>query len=233
MGNAIRYELTRLRTVRSTWVLLGCGLLMQALIAWIAASKTDLTPREQFVMAFSGLPLILVSLFSTAVAVNAFGHEYRYGTITTTMLTLRKPGRVLAAKAITCGLLAALTGAATVGVTLAVQAAVSSVPTETWRIAQILGAVTLYSTLAALVGLGIAAITRNATLAMVAAVGLPTVVEMSGLLAGVSAKVMPFTAAATLVRPYEGDPALMALPLLALAIGLLTIGGAMLVRRDV
>ncbi|QLY30343.1 ABC transporter permease [Nocardia huaxiensis] len=233
MTNAIRYELTRLRTVRSTWVLLGSGLVLQALIALIVMNKTDLTPGAQLTMAFDGLPLLLVSLFSTAVAVSAFGHEYRYGTITTTMLTLRAPGKVLAAKGLTCGALAAATGAALVAVTLAVQAAVSSVPGETALIARTFAAVMVYTTLAALVGLAIAALARNATFAMVAAIGLPTVVEMPAMLAGVSPKLMPFTAAGRLVDPSVGHPALTALPLLGLTAGLLTVGGIMLARRDV
>lgn len=233
MYNAIRYELTRLSTVRSTWVLLGAGLLLQAAIAYGWAAKTDMTPREALVSSFSGLTLVLVTLFSTAVAVNSFGHEYRFGTITNTMLTLRRPGRVLAAKAITTGLVAALSGAAMVGVTLVVEAAVGSIPGEIWRIAQVSGAVMLFSVLAALVGLGIAAVTRNATMAMVAVIAVPTVVETAGMLAGVSPKLMPFGAAAALVRPYDGNPALMVLPLLGLAAGLLAAASVLLARRDV
>ncbi|GAB4583960.1 ABC transporter permease [Nocardia sp. IFM 10818] len=233
MYNAIRYELTRLATVRSTWVLLLTGLALQGLIAFGVSGKDDMTPREAFVACFSGLPLVLVTLCTTAVAVNAFGHEYRYGTITTTMLTLRRPGRVLAAKALTSGALAAVSGVAMVGLTLAIQGLRGGIPAETWRIAQVLGAVTLYTTLAALVGLGIAAVTRNATVAMVAAIGIPTVAEVGGMLAGLSPKLMPFTSAAMLVRPYTGVAALMPLPLLGLAAGLLCAGGVLLARRDV
>ncbi|MFC9999742.1 ABC transporter permease [Nocardia sp. NPDC127526] len=233
MYNAIRYELTRLASVRSTWVLLLSGLALQGLIAFGVSGKDDMTPREAFVSAFSGLPLLLVTLCTTAVAVNAFGHEYRYGTIATTVLTLRRPGRIVAAKALTSGALAAVSGIAMVALTLAIQALRGGIPAETWRIAQVLGAVTLYSTLAALVGLGIAAVTRNATVAMAAAIGIPTVVEVGGMLAGLSPKVMPFTSAAMLVRPYTGVAALMPLPLLGLAAGLLCIGGVLLARRDV
>ncbi|WP_067539118.1 ABC transporter permease [Nocardia crassostreae] len=233
MYNAIRYELTRLTTVRSTWVLLLSGLLLQGLIAFGFTTKDDMTPREQFVGAFGGLPLVLVTLCFTAIAVNSFGHEYRYRTITTTMLTLRRPGRVLAAKALTSAAVAAFGAVAMVSLTLAMQAVNGGVPSEIWRIAQALGAVTLYTVLAALVGLGIAAVTRNAVLAMVAAIGVPTVVEVGAMLLGVSPKLMPFTSAAMLVRPYTGVAALMSLPLLGLAAGLLCIGGVLLARRDV
>ncbi|WP_067828707.1 ABC transporter permease [Nocardia inohanensis] len=233
MYNAIRYELTRLATVRSTWVLLGVGLALQGLIAYLSANRDYATPSEQFTASVTGLPLITATLFATAVAVNAFGHEYRYGTITTTMLTLRRPGRVLAAKASTVGGLAALYGIALVALTVLVQSLRSTLPAETAHIAQAFAYVPVYAMLAALAGLGVAAITRNATFAMVAAIAVPTVVETAGVLAGLSPKLMPFLAAGQLAHPGAGNPVLLALPLLTLAAGLLGLGGALLARRDV
>lgn len=231
MYNAIRYEITRLTSLRSTWVLFGTGLALQAVIAYTYARHSDMTPSEQFV-ASSGL-LMLVTLCSTAIAVGAFGHEYRYRTMTTTMLTLRRPGRVLAAKAVTAGGVAALSGAGLVGITLMVQTFFAEPPAEIGRITQVLGAVVAYSTLAALVGLGIAAVTRNATFAMVAAIGIPTILESAAMLGGVSPRLLPFTSAAQLLHPADGNVALMALPLLLVAGGLLATSGVLLARRDV
>ncbi|AYF76730.1 hypothetical protein D7D52_26225 [Nocardia yunnanensis] len=233
MYNAIRYELTRLATVRSTWVLLALGLTLQGFIAYLSASRDYATPAEQFTASVHGLPLLLAALFATAVAVNAFGHEYRYGTITTTMLTVRRPGRVMAAKALTTGVLAALYGVALAGVTVLVQAAVSTVPNETSRLAYAFAGMPVYVTLAALAGLGVAAITRNATVAMVAAIGFPTVVETGAVLAGANLRVMPFLAAGQAVQPGGGNAALLVLPLFALTAGLLTTGAVLHARRDV
>ncbi|MEU1204563.1 ABC transporter permease [Nocardia sp. NPDC005825] len=233
MLNAIRYEVTRLATVRSTWVLLAAGLALQGGIAYFSAIRDYATPSEQFTASASGLPLLLGALFATAVAVNAFGHEYRYGTITTTMLTLRRPGRVLAAKAVTTGVLAAVYGLALIGVTVLVQLATSRLPAETADITRAFAAAPVYVTLAALAGMGIAAVTRNATLAMVAAIGIPTVAETGAVLAGASPKLMPFLAAGQLVTPGNGNPVLLALPLTVLAAGLLAVGGVLLARRDV
>ncbi|WP_433672633.1 ABC transporter permease [Nocardia sp. CA-136227] len=233
MLNAIRYEVTRLATVRSTWVLLAAGLALQGVIAYFSAMREYATPSEQFTASTSGLSLLLGALFATAVAVNAFGHEYRYGTITTTMLTLRRPGRVLAAKAVTTGVLAAVYGVALIGVTVLIQLTTSRLPAETADITRAFAAAPVYVTLAALAGMGIAAVTRNATLAMVAAIGIPTVAETGAVLAGASPKLMPFLAAGQLVTPGNGNPVLLALPLTALAAGLLAVGGALLARRDV
>ncbi|MET8426966.1 ABC transporter permease [Nocardia sp. NPDC004860] len=233
MSNAIRYELTRLATLRSTWTLLAVGLALQVFIAYLSAARDYATPSEQFAASVSGLPLLLAALFATAVAVNAFGHEYRYGTITTTVLTVRRPGRVLAAKALTVGALAALYGLALVGVTVLVQLLTSTLPVETSHLARAFTAVPVYVTLAALAGMGMAAVTRNATVAMVVAIGFPTVVETGAVLAGVSPKVMPFLSAGQLVQPGTGNPALLVLPLTLVAAGLLGLGRVLLARRDV
>ncbi|GAB2518607.1 ABC transporter permease [Nocardia heshunensis] len=233
MINAIRYELTRLATVRSTWTMLVLGLAVQGFIAYLSASRDYATPAEQFAASVHGLPLMLAALFATAVAVNAFGHEYRYGTITTTMLTLRRPGRVMAAKAITTGGVAALYGAALAGITVLVQGLVSTLPTGTSHLTYAFAGMPVYVMLAALAGLGVAAITRNGTLAMVAAIGFPTVVETGGVLAGVNAKLMPFLSAGQSVQPGSGNPLLLVLPLFALSAGLLAVGAVRLARRDV
>ncbi|WP_458689362.1 ABC transporter permease [Nocardia tengchongensis] len=233
MANAIRYELTRLATVRSTWVLLAAGLAVQGLIAYMSAARDHATASEQFTASVSGLPLMLAGLFATAVAVNAFGHEYRYGTITTTMLTLRRPGRVLAAKAMTTGVLAAVYGFALIGVTVVVQLLTSELPAETSQIARAFAAAPVYVTLVALAGMGIAAVTRNATIAMVAAIGIPTVAETGAVVAGASPKLMPYLSAGQLVAPGNGNPVLLALPLTLLAAGLLAAGVVLLARRDV
>ncbi|MFI1920189.1 ABC transporter permease [Nocardia sp. NPDC020380] len=233
MLNAIRYEVTRLTTVRSTWALLAAGMAMQAFIAFVYAGKTDMTADDRFVQSFHGLPLILVTLFTTAVAVNSFGHEYRYRTITTTMLTLRRPGRVLAAKASVSAIFAAASAAAMVVLTLVIEAARAGAPTDIGLIARIFGAVMLYAALAALVGMGIAAVTRNATIAMVATLAIPTVVEVAALLFGISIRILPFSAAAQLVQPRGLNVLLLPLPLMAMAAGLLTASGVLLARRDV
>ncbi|WP_433566206.1 ABC transporter permease [Nocardia sp. CA-151230] len=233
MSNAIRYELTRLATLRSTWTLPAVGLALQGFIAYLSAARDYATPSEQFAASVSGLPLLLAALFATAVAVNTFGHEYRYGTITTTVLTVRRPGRLLAAKALTVSVLAALYGLALVGVTVIVQLLTSMLPDETSYLARAFAAVPVYVTLAALAGMGLAAVTRNATVAMVVAIGLPTVAETGAVLAGVSPKVMPFLSAGQLVQPGAGNPALLVLPLTLVAAGLLAVGGVLLARRDV
>ncbi len=233
MLNAIRYELLRLGTLRSTWLLLGGGLALQFVVASMYAGHTDMTARERFVYSFTGITLLLVTLFPTAVAVSAFGHEYRHRTITTTVLTLRSRGRILAAKVLTVIALAACAGVGVVAVTLLAGAMRGGIPSELWRVGQVLVAVVVYAVLCALVGLGVAAVTRNATIAMVAVIGFPTIVEVLLLIGTkVPERLLPFLAASKMVSPASGNVWTMPLPLLVLAVVFLGAGGVLLAQRD-
>ncbi len=233
MLNALRYEIVRLRSLRSTWVLLGCALALQFVVALEYAGHTDMTARERFVYPFTGLTLLLVSLFTTAVGVASFGHEYRYRTIATTMLTLPSRSRILAAKVLTVAAVAAAAGVGLVAVTLLAGALRGGIPSELWRVGQVLAAVVVYLMLSALVGLGIAALTRNATLAMIAVLGFPAIVETALLLGTeINERLLPFTSALKMVSPQAGNVWTMPLPLLVLMIALVGTGGVLLSRRD-
>lgn len=232
MINAVHYELVRLRTLRSTWILFGAALAMQFVIGLKTASG-DNTPREAFVSSFSGIQLTLVTLCGTAIAVLAFGHEYGHRTITTTVLTLRSRSKILGAKALTVGGFAALTGVGMVAMTLLAEVIRGiGAPAETWRVFQVLFAVVGYSVLSALVGLAVAMLTRNGTIAMVTMIGVPAVVEpMLWLGRVVSESALPFMAAARTVTPQVAGAS--AFPLIGLTIVLLGAGGVLLARRDV
>jgi ABC-2 type transport system permease protein len=234
MLNALRYELIRVGTLRSTWFLLGGSLALQFVVASVYAGKSDLTGREMFVFSFTGMSLLLVTLLPTAVAVASFGHEYRYRTITTTVLTLRSPAKVLAAKVLTMAAVAASTGAGLIAVTVLVDVLHGKTP-EMWRVGQVLGAVVIFTTLSALVGLGVAAVTRNATIAVVTVLGFPTIIETLAVVStSINERLLPFFSAMQLVKIQEdGDAWLLPLPLAALAVVLLGVGGVLLARRDI
>ncbi len=229
MNHAIRYEIARLTSVRSTWMLLGAALGLQLLVAFLYASHSDMTPRQQFVGAYSGITLLAVTMCTTAIAVHAFGHEYRYGTITTTVLTLRRRGWVLTAKLLTTAAIAAGTAALGVGSTLLALQVRSALPSETWRVGEVFVAVVGYATLSAVVGAAVAALCRNATLAMVVVLGFPAVVEMAAMLIGVNPNILPFSAAARTVQLDSGTM----VPLAALAAVLTAAGAVAFARRDV
>jgi ABC-2 type transport system permease protein len=233
MLDAVRYEFVRLRSLRSTWVLLATGPVIQFLFAFIWATHHDMPVQTRFGNAFLGLFLVLAVLPAVAVGVSSFGHEYRYRTIVTTTLTLRTPGRILGAKAITVALFAAISGAAIVAVTLLAEIVGGEPFTDAAAIGQAFAGAVVFAVLSSLVGLGVAAVSRNATVALVAMIGFPTIIETLLLFTKVNPSLIPFAAATKLITTDQlsahwSSP----LALLGLAVVFLVVGWVTLRRRD-
>lgn len=229
MLDAVRYEFVRLRSLRSTWVLLAAGPLIQFPFAYIWATHADMPLQTRFDNAFLGLFLVLAVLPAVAVGVAAFGHEYRYRTIVTTTLTLRTPARVLGAKALVAALFGAVSGACLVLMTLLAEALAGAPFTDAGPITQALAGCVVFTVLSTLAGLGVAAVTRNATVALVAMIGFPTIIETLLLLAHVDPALLPFSSAEKLVTTGAWSSPLA---LLTLAAVFLAGGWVALRRRD-
>lgn len=232
MLDAIRYESIRFRSLRSTWILLIAGPVVQFLIALLWAGHTDMTTNARFSQSFIGLFLVLVLLPCVAVAVNGFGHEYRYRTITTTTLTLRTPGRILGAKAVVAGLAGVVSGAAVVAVTLLAEALHGGTPTDGGLVGQVLLGSVVFGLLSCLTGLGLAEVSRNGTVALVVMVVFPTIVETGLELAHVSSSALPFQSAERFLTSTNADRWTQPLLLLAVAVVLLGASWLSLRRRD-
>ncbi|MFC0434384.1 hypothetical protein [Kutzneria buriramensis] len=229
MLDAIRYEVVRLRSLRSTWVLFATGPVIQFLFALIWATHHDLPVQTRFDNAFAGLFLALAVLPALAVAVAAFGHEYRYRTIITTTLTLRTPSRILGAKAVVVAVFAAASGLALVAATLLANAVGGDGLPGGAVIGQAVVGAIVYTVLGSLVGLGVAAVTRNATVALVALIAFPTVIETLLALARVDPAVIPFASATRLITSGRWTSPLA---LLVLAATFLVASWLTLRRRD-
>ncbi|MGN5382340.1 histidine kinase [Streptomyces lasalocidi] len=165
---ALRYTWAGLRTLRSTWVLSGLVVLLQLCFA-LADSRVGSTGTEQFIKGLSLMPLLTAVLIA-ALGVNTFGMEYRHRTIATTVLTLRSPARIVAAKA----LVVAAVGTGTAGVAAAVDylgvLTIGQTSPDSGRALAAAGATVLYVTLTGLVGLAVAGLTRSAVAALCIAV---------------------------------------------------------------
>jgi ABC-2 type transport system permease protein len=103
MRDALRFEWVRLRTLRSTYWLIGSGLLLNAGVALLVAYATRRDPLgvavvNDVVTGGASLPLPLLAVFLAVVGIFATGHEYRYGTIQPTLTTVPQRTRLLAAK---------------------------------------------------------------------------------------------------------------------------------------
>ncbi|MFC0539916.1 ABC transporter permease [Kutzneria chonburiensis] len=229
MLDAVRYELVRLRSLRSTWVLLATGPVIQFLFALIWATHHDMPVQTRFDNAFLGLFLVLAVLPAVTVGVSSFGHEYRFRTIVTTTLTLRTPTRILGAKAITVALFGAVTGALLVAVTLLADTVGGNPYTDGAAIGQAFVGAIVFAALSCLVGLGVAALCRNSAVALVAMIAFPTIIETLLLLAKVDPALIPFSAAEKLVTTASWTSPLA---LLGLAVVFLAGSWVTLRRRD-
>lgn len=132
MTDAIRYEGVRLATLRSTYWLIGLGLLLNAALAGVIAwstrhdqpDPTNLATLMTSGSAFSPLPFLAVLV--GLVGAFAFGHEYRHRTITVTLAALPRRNWLVLAKLIVLAVTSALI--AVVG--LALNWAVASLLTQ-------------------------------------------------------------------------------------------------------
>jgi ABC-2 type transport system permease protein len=245
MGTLIHLELYKLRTVRSTLVLLVVSQLVIAagVTGLVLSSKTLDTPSAApTALAHAGL----ASLFTLVLGILAVAGEYRNGTVTDTFLTTPRRSRVVLAK---------LVGYALGGAAFAVvNAVVALASTAAWwqikGVAFDLTAPHVVSTLAgcfawniafAVIGVGIGALARNLSAAVAGALAWLALVEgIVGQLVGDAARWLPFAAGRALgdlvdvgdaLRPLSQEAALLVLATYALVLS----GVAVLtsVRRDI
>jgi len=115
MRHALAYEWIRLRTVASTWWIVGVALVVTPLTCWaFAALILQVMSEQQTPVAVTEVLVVLLTkspfpfLAAGLLGVFATAGEYRHGTIRATLLTTPRRGVALLAKAI----VVALAGAA-------------------------------------------------------------------------------------------------------------------------
>jgi ABC-2 type transport system permease protein len=124
--DALRFEWARIRTVRSTYWLIGSALLLTVAVALAVAVVTRHEPHVPevvgAVLAGGGpnSPVPFAAVFLAAAGVLATGHEYRYGTIQPTLTAVPRRAALLAAK------LAVLAGTALVVAVVSLLAATAT-----------------------------------------------------------------------------------------------------------
>lgn len=185
MIDSIRYELVRLRTLRSTYWLIGIGLLLNAALAGVIAWSSRKGPMDPETVAalmtsgsaFSPLPFLAVLV--GLVGAFAFGHEYRHRTITVTLAALPRRDLLVVAKLIVLAVTSALI--AVVGLVLNwVVASVFSgqmLSVLTSDLLPVLGGFVAYVVLWGLLGLALGLLLRNLPVVVTLLFVVPLVVE--------------------------------------------------------
>jgi ABC-2 type transport system permease protein len=121
MTSAIRYEIVRLRTLRSTWWLLAISVFVSAGIAValaFVAQDNDLGIDGQVsaLTAGSGQFFPIPAIMAGLVGVFSFGHEYRYGTIRAALSAVPNRIALFSAKILVTAAWAAIMGLLDLGV---------------------------------------------------------------------------------------------------------------------
>ena len=216
MKNALRYEWTRLRTLRSTWWLTGMSLLIAGLLGLGALSVKGPATIVDYGDAVTGGGggVFLVSILLSMIGIFAIGHEYRYGTIRPTLSALPRRSTVLAAKVIVVAVYVSVVALVSVVLRYVVSVLILGhrlthlglFPSPMARVW--IGSV-VYTVIFVLVGLALSGLFRNIPAAIVTVIVLPVLAEniIKGLLSIHAfhsirgfAKVLPFTAGSQIFR---------------------------------
>ncbi|MDA1362704.1 hypothetical protein O1R50_23995 [Glycomyces luteolus] len=184
MLDALRFEWTRLRTLRSTYWMVGSGLVASAAIPLtlgIAAGSEPLNADSVNLGLNGGASFVIpfLAVFMAVVGIFATGHEYRHGTIQPTLTALPQRSRLILAKILTvAGLTAAVTLvsiAINATLMLALWGGVPGLFDDPVRSA-LLGYVA-YNVVYTLVGLGLGLLFRGVPSALVVIFLMPLIIE--------------------------------------------------------
>ena len=231
----IAAEFRKLRTVRSTWLLLGVAqLIVVGGVSGLMLQRDDPTSltAQRGALGHVGL----VALFSLLLGIMAMAGEYRHRTITDTFLAVPRRSRLIGAKLVVAmaaglavGLLATLTALITTAIWLSARG--SALSPDVWRTA--VGGIGWNIVFAAL-GVGLGALIPNLIAAVTAALAWLALVEgIVAQLIGGAGKWLPFALGSAL-DGLSGPPQWQAaLALSGYAIVFVVVGVLATGRRDV
>jgi ABC-2 type transport system permease protein len=243
MTALVRTELLRLRTARSTWVLLATGLVLT--LAWaaavlgnvggIGASVPGSDQMRADLLGATGIGLYPVLLLGVVSVTGEFHHR----TVTPTFLVTPHRWRVLTAKAAAGALAGALVVVALLASVWTLGVLANAIdPAVDAGLLALTGRSMLVAACWALLGVGVGTVVRNQTVAVLVPLAWFLLIETMMPAYGLDA-LMPWlpggaTTALAGGRLAGALPAWAALvALLAYALTLLVVGGRAIARRDI
>ncbi len=187
MIDALRYEYMRLRTLRSTYWLIGAAMLFQLVmsivLASVMASSTSFGGGDSSfeiiatIGASSGFAPLFIAYIIGLIGLLSVGHEYRHGMIRATLTAIPNRSHVFAAKVVTTIVISAV--AALLCILIALLSIVAfglDLPTVSSLVELTAGTV-LFTIMFSLSGLAYAALVRNQTAAVALLLLVPSVLE--------------------------------------------------------
>lgn len=119
MISALRYELVRARTVRSTWIGIVVAFVIALGLGFLIAAPSDFYDETGNVVGQSVdwlgafvFPLAVAAIVAAVLASQAIGQEYRFGVVRLTLSAFPRRGRILTAKVLVVLLLTVAVAAA-------------------------------------------------------------------------------------------------------------------------
>ncbi len=196
MTDALRYEIARLRSIRSTWWLTGLALAMAVLIAGLmswgishsisagqgpdAEELRDLGPMLITQLAATGQVPYLVAYTLAMIGVFAWGHEYRHGMIRASLTALNSRSSFWLAKYVVVGVWVALVALVAMVLSMLVSLVFLSDLSDSVvnaRSFATFGRATLYAVLLVWLAMAFTAITRSQAFALVFIFLWPLLIE--------------------------------------------------------
>jgi ABC-2 type transport system permease protein len=235
----LRSEWIKLFTTRTTWVMVGVGLLGEALFAGLYVGLAPLEDIGELEEVATGVGLLLVLMLVLGVLI--ITTEFRHGTASSTFLVAPKRYPVLAAKLGVGFLVGLLAGLAYVvvnaGLAVPLLSSRGGETPSAGELAEIYAGVVISYGLLCAFGLGVGAIVRNQVGAIIAAIAFFFVLSpLPELLPGSIGDYFPAQAIGSLHGSVEGDANLSqvagGLVLAAWSLGLLAIGAVLICKRD-
>jgi len=238
--NLLRSEWIKLWSVRTTWVMLGIGLLGEALFAGLYVGLAPLEDIGDIEETATGVGLLLVLVL--VLGVLAVTTEFRHGTASSTFLATPRRWPALVAKLAATLLVGLLAGLAFVlvngGLALSLFSSRGGEMPSAGDLVSVYAGVVVSLALICAFGFGVGAVVRNQVGAIIAAIAFFFILSpLPELLPGSIGDYFPAQAIGSLHGTEEGDGSLGQVAggfvLAAWSLGLVAIGTALVCRRDV
>jgi ABC-type transport system involved in multi-copper enzyme maturation permease subunit len=242
MIRLFKYEFLRITSLRSSWVLTILGTLMTAGISYLALSSmtsNGLVSTSE-ALSLSNLTPAFVPLWgvwAATISSQAFGHDYRHGTIRITLSTFPNRLAVYFVRVFTILIWCAVWLAVTFAIVIA-EVNIFVAGGVNWETSSgAIGRVVIFNLLFVLSAVVIVMITRVLALGTVVPLMMASVIE--GLVARFipeklqwTAEYYPYSRALNWTMPWNIDGPENAYPLAVLTVILLVVAGVMFSKRD-
>jgi ABC-2 type transport system permease protein len=185
--DALRYEYVRLRTLRSTYWLIGIAmafqLVMSVIIAAVVANSASALGDDTVfdvlatIGASAGFAPLFIAFVIGLLGVFSTGHEYRHGMIRATLTAIPNRTHVFAAKIVSTVAVSALAALLCILIALLCLLGFGLEMPSLKDFVDMTAGTTIFTVLFSLSGLAFGALTRNQTAAVALLLLVPTVIE--------------------------------------------------------